>query len=92
MVADVIGWLAWPDNPDWLLVFDNVDQGHEQGRVTGMYDIQHYLPGDHGSVLVTTRLSRLVELGDSKWLAKVETHVGKAIFQKWYGGDLGSSS
>ena len=63
---DVLEWLARPDNTDWLLVFDNVNQDHKQGGSTGVYDIRQYFPGDHGSVLITTRLSRLAQLGDSK--------------------------
>ncbi len=58
MVADVLDWLAWPDNIDWLLVFNNVD--HEQDSMTGAYDVQWYLLSDHGSVLITTWLSWLV--------------------------------
>lgn len=59
VVVDMLDWLAWPDNIDWLLVFDNVDQDHEQDSMTGAYDVRRYLPGDHGSVLITTRLSWL---------------------------------
>ena len=48
VVADVLEWLARPDNVDWLLVFDNVDQDHEQGGTTGAYDVRKYLTADHG--------------------------------------------
>ncbi|KAM5348926.1 hypothetical protein ACJ41O_008749 [Fusarium nematophilum] len=89
-VARVMEWLARPDNGDWLLIFDNVDQDHEQGGVTGAYDLRRYLPGDHGAVLVTTRLSRLSQLGESKQLAKVDLNLSRTIFGKWYGGKLGS--
>jgi len=92
VVRDVLEWLARPDNADWLLVFDNVDQNHEQGGATGSYDVRLYLPGDHGSVLITTRLSRLTQLGDSRQLRKVDQDLGKAIFEKWYGRKLGKSS
>jgi hypothetical protein len=91
MVVDVLDWLARPDNTDWLLIFDNVDQSHGQGGATGVYDVQRYLPGDHGSALITTRLSRLAQLGNSKRLAKVDLDLGKAIFQQWYGAELGIS-
>ena len=55
VVADVLDWFARPDNVSWLLVFDNVDEDFEQGSETSAYDIRRYLPGDHGSVLITTR-------------------------------------
>jgi hypothetical protein len=89
VVANVLDWLARPDNVDWLLVFDNVDQDHEQDSATGVYDVRRYLPGDHGSVLMTTRLSRLAQLDESKWLKKVDEDLGKAIFQQWRGAELG---
>ncbi|RYP82883.1 hypothetical protein DL770_005490 [Monosporascus sp. CRB-9-2] len=92
VVADVLAWLASPGNTDWLLVFDNVDQDHEQGGMTGAYDVRRYLPGDQGSVLITSRLSRLAQLGDSKQLRKVDKDVAKAIFQTWYGGQLDTGS
>ncbi|KAK3947253.1 hypothetical protein QBC32DRAFT_224584 [Pseudoneurospora amorphoporcata] len=88
VVADVLGWLARPDNVNWLLVFDNVDQSNEQGGAKGTYDVRQYLPGDHGSVLITTRLSRLGRLGDSKELKKVDEELSKAIFKQWYRQEL----
>ncbi|KAH6881067.1 hypothetical protein B0T10DRAFT_609259 [Thelonectria olida] len=91
-VASVMEWLARPDNGDWLLIFDNVDHDHEQGGATGAYDLRWYLPGDHGSVLVTTRLSRLAQLGKSRQLAKVDAVLGRAILEKWYGGKFGTGS
>ena len=90
VVADVLDWLGRPDNVDWLLVFDNVDQDIDQGSETGAYDIRRYLPGDHGSVLITTRLARLAQLGDSRRLRKVDEELGKAIFQRWYGQEMGT--
>ncbi|KAG7289879.1 hypothetical protein NEMBOFW57_006256 [Staphylotrichum longicolle] len=88
VVADVLDWLGRPDNVDWLLIFDNVDQDLEQGSETGAYDVRRYLPGDHGSVLITTRLSRLAQLGDSRRLRKVDKELSEAIFKRWYGPEL----
>ena len=89
-VADVLDWLAQPDNVDWLLVFDNVDRDFKQGKETGAYDVRRYLPGDHGSVLITTRLARMAQLGDSTRLKKTDEELGVAIFKSWYGRKLGS--
>lgn len=88
VVADVLDWLAQPDNIDWLLIFDNVDQDVELDGETGAYDIRPYLPGDHGSVLVTTRLSRfaqLAQLGASQKVEKADEELSRAIFERWYG-------
>ncbi|KAL7913168.1 hypothetical protein GGI35DRAFT_442193 [Trichoderma velutinum] len=91
-VANVMKWLAQPDNTQWLLIFDNVDQEYEQGGATGAYDIQQYLPtADHGSVLITTRLLRLTTLGESRLLKKVDSDLSKAILERWYGRELGPS-
>lgn len=86
-VANVLSWLERPDNNSWLLLFDNVDLDHEQGNA-GAHDIRRYLPGDHGSALITSRLAKLAQLGDSKRLAKVGSDLSRAIFHKWYGKDI----
>ena len=88
-MADVLDWLARPDNIDWLLIFDNVDQDVDHGSETGAYDVRRYFPGDHGSVLITTRLSRLAQLGKSQRVRKVDEELSKAIFEQWYGSKLG---
>jgi hypothetical protein len=89
VVTDVLNWLARPHNTDWLLIFDNVDKDVSQGSETGAYDLRHYLPGDHGSVLITTRLSRLAQLGESTRLREVDEQLAMAIFQQWRGGEGG---
>lgn len=92
VVADIMKWLERPDNVDWLLVFDNVDQYYEQGGKISVYDIQQYLPADHGAVLITTRFSRLTQLSNSKQLKKVDKQLAKAIFKQWRGAELGKAS
>jgi hypothetical protein len=86
VVKDVMAWLARPDNTAWLLIFDNVDREYTaQGDDPNAYDVRGYLSGaDHGSVLVTTRLARLEQLGDSQQLGKVSTAQGQAILESWY--------
>jgi hypothetical protein len=86
VVKAVMAWLAQTDNTAWLLIFDNVDREHsKQGGDPDAYDVRRYLSGaDHGSVLVTTRLARLEQLGDSQQLGKVSKEQGQAIFESWY--------
>lgn len=94
VVAEVVKWLARPDNTDWLLVFDNVDREYivrSQGSDPLAYNVRDYFSGaDHGSILITTRLLRLAQLGNSRQLAKVDNNLAKAMFQKWYGRELGT--
>ncbi|MCJ1429508.1 hypothetical protein MMC29_007423, partial [Sticta canariensis] len=62
-------WLARKENRRWLMIFDNVDQDYQtdQGAEDpDAYDLTSYFPrADHGSILVTTRLSSLGDMGKS---------------------------
>ena len=65
---NVLRWLSCEENHRWLAVFDNVDREYPS-RVgdSQAYDITSFLPtADHGSVLITTRLASLGEIGMSK--------------------------
>ncbi|CAN9217260.1 unnamed protein product [Alternaria alternata] len=86
VVKDVMDWLAQPANTAWLLIFDNVDREYvTQGGDPDAYDVRRYFSRtDHGSVLVTTRLARLEQLGDSQQLGKVDEAQAKAILDSWY--------
>jgi tetratricopeptide (TPR) repeat protein len=94
VVKDVMAWLARPDNTVWLLIFDNVDREYAaQGGDPDAYDVRRYFSGaDHGSVLVTTRLARLEQLGDSQQLGKVSAEQGQAILDNWYKEQHGESA
>lgn len=63
----VLKWLAIPGNSQWLLIFDNIDQySPVPGGLDDGYDIAEFFPtADHGSILITSRLQRLSELGKS---------------------------
>ncbi|WPJ65110.1 hypothetical protein SMAC4_13869 [Sordaria macrospora] len=81
-------WLAEDDNVYWLLIFDNVDLDHTQGEIPGAYDIRKYLRSDHGAVLITSRLSKLAQLVESKLIKPTDLDLSKKIFEKWYGEEL----
>lgn len=74
---EVLKWFALKSNTHWLLVFDNIDKTsyeEEPDQHTGMssYNITQYFPGgDTGSIIVTTRLQRLVSLGSPVYLQKI---------------------
>ncbi|KAK1774869.1 hypothetical protein QBC45DRAFT_360957 [Copromyces sp. CBS 386.78] len=89
IVEHVQEWLAKDDNVDWLLIFDNVDLDHTQGEIPGAYDIRkYYLRSDHGAVLITSRLSKLAQLGESKRIKRADLDLSKKIFEKWYRKEL----
>ncbi|ERF76362.1 hypothetical protein EPUS_07069 [Endocarpon pusillum Z07020] len=69
----VLRWLALEGNPCWLMIFDNVDRDIESDDEDAQaYDITSFLPvADHGSVLITTRLSSLGEIGKSTEVARL---------------------
>jgi hypothetical protein len=81
-----MGWLAQEDNSQWLLIFDNVDRDYSGYKPDpNAYDVAQYFSGaDHGSVLITTRLAKLEQLGDSQQLGKVDQDQARAIFQTRY--------
>lgn len=91
VVGDVLDWLSTPGNSDWLMVVDNVDRDHSMREEDPKaYDVEEYLPGaDHGSVLITTRLPRLGQLGEQWEVRKVDEEQARAIFKMWYGRGLG---
>ncbi|KAH7126726.1 hypothetical protein B0J11DRAFT_284076 [Dendryphion nanum] len=93
VIRDVMGWLARPDNTAWLLIFDNVDREYKkQGEDADAYDVRQYFSGaSHGSVLITTRLAKLEQLGESQQLAKVDEEQARAILGSWYQREQGTA-
>ncbi|CEJ62692.1 Putative TPR repeat protein [Penicillium brasilianum] len=70
----VLRWLALEGNSRWLIVFDNIDQYLPiNGATSDVYDITEFFPtADHGSILLTSRLQRLAELGRSFQLNRLD--------------------
>ncbi len=86
-VRAVMVWLAQTDNTAWLLIFDNVDREYnEQGGDSQAYDIKRYFSGaDHGSVLITTRLTKLKQLSQTlHQLGTVDDTQARHILESWY--------
>jgi hypothetical protein len=86
VVMEVLGWLALPDNSDWLIVLDNVDREHGLSTPDPQaYDVRQYFPdADQGSVLITTRLAKLEQLGGSQRVNKVDQGQAEAMMRSWY--------
>ena len=88
-----MSWLAQPDNVDWLLIFDNVDREYNpHDDDPDAYDVKRYFSGaDHGAILITTRLAKLEQLGDSQRLGKVDETQAMATLQSWNNGECGEA-
>lgn len=87
VIEEFMNWLSEADNNAWLLIFDNVDRSFVGPQVdSDAYDVNDYFPGaDHGSILVTTRLANLGQLGTSLKLTGVGDRQARAIFENRYG-------
>ncbi|KAJ6016957.1 hypothetical protein N7451_000336 [Penicillium sp. IBT 35674x] len=72
---DVLEWLTQDGNSRWSIIFDNIDQYSPiDSGVRDAYDITKFFPAaDHGSILITTRLSGLTQLGESFPIPKLES-------------------
>lgn len=89
-IEDFLDWLRNEDNQNWLLVFDNVDLDPTQEKdiERGAYDINQYFPGvDHGSLLITTRLFKMEQVGESSGVGIVDLDTSRRIYEKWNGSE-----
>ena len=75
-------WLALKGNRQWLIVCDNVDRDYQADvEDPQAYDIESFLPAaDQGSILITTRLPHLGELGTATKVRRVGSEQALRIF------------
>jgi tetratricopeptide (TPR) repeat protein len=84
----ILRWFSLEGNNRWLLIYDNVDKtsfraGKNDSESLAAYDITDYLPdGDAGSVVITTRLSRLTVLGESLQLRKLNAEESLVMLEE----------
>ncbi|KAK5684545.1 hypothetical protein LTS10_004415 [Elasticomyces elasticus] len=89
-IDGLLAWLELPDNTRWLMIFDNVDRDWQSTpKDPQAFNYRSFLPSaDHGSILVTTRLSRMqipeaslhLLRVDDRWAREMlETRVGKKL-------------
>lgn len=71
----MLKWLAKDGNSHWLVIFDNIDQYSPGSSGSGdAFDIAKFFPtADHGSILITSRLPGLTELGKSFPIRKLDS-------------------
>jgi hypothetical protein len=82
VMKGVLQWLSLPGNWKWLLIIDNVDREFRgQGKDEQGFDPREAMPdSDHGSILITSRLSNLQEIGERLQLEHVnESEAGKIL-------------
>lgn len=96
---EVLQWFAIQNNTKWLLIFDNIDktsfdeETSYQHTVVSSYDITQYFPrGDTGSIIITTRLPRLVSLGSAVSLRNLNVLDSLLILEKHVGRSLRRSN
>lgn len=91
---EVLRWFALEGNHDWLLIFDNVDKTstlapHSDIESLTTYDIKSFFPScDRGSVVITTRINRLMKLGNSIKINKLDTKHGMMLFESARGNPV----
>ena len=64
-IQDVLSWFSQSSNEQWLLIYDNVDRDFSpEISDPEAFNLKEYLPeADHGSILITSRLTNLWHLG-----------------------------
>lgn len=92
-VTAVVQWLEDSENTSWLLILDNVDsQAPYDELVTGdneYYDVRRFLPAaSHGTILLTTRLSRLSQLGKAVSVGEINMIDGIQILRQVAGQSI----
>jgi hypothetical protein len=90
VVEDVLKWLSQPLNDQWLLIFDNVDREFSgPSRDPEAFDVKEYFPtADQGSILITSRLMSLCQLGTDLKLKPVDKLQGSSILENSLGRSM----
>jgi len=90
VVEDVLKWLSQPLNDQWLLIFDNVDREFSgSSRDPEVFDVKEYFPtADQESILITSRLMSLCQLGTDLKLKPVDKLQGSSILENSLGRSM----
>lgn len=83
IVKGVLDWLSLPSNQGWLHIIDNVDHDiNTKDRDPSAYDPKKYsAPVDHGSLLITSRLSTLTAPQNAHQLTEMNSVEARALFE-----------
>ncbi|KJK63773.1 Tetratricopeptide repeat [Aspergillus parasiticus SU-1] len=83
-VKGVVDWLSQPENSQWLLIFDNIDD-------LDSFDIRSYMPSSpHGNILITSRRADVSGYWKSIEVEKMSDKEAKSLLAKSSGfsGDM----
>ncbi|KAH0263468.1 purine and uridine phosphorylase, partial [Aureobasidium melanogenum] len=83
IVKGVLDWLSLPSNHDWLHIIDNVDHDNNAKRNDpSAYDLKKYSAQvDHGSLLITSRLSTLTVPQNAHQLTEMNLKEARTLFE-----------
>ena len=84
IIGSVLDWFALRENNGWLLVFDNVDRDDSpEANDPLSFDVEEFFPEhDHGSILITTRLHQLKQLGGDRQLNRMNDEQGVELLRQ----------
>lgn len=88
----VLRWLTLEKNHQWLMIFDNVDRDIHSDEDAQAYNVISFVPlADHGSILITTRLPSLGEIGISTKITKLTLNQALELLSNRSGLHVSSS-
>ncbi|MCJ1468429.1 hypothetical protein MMC07_007057 [Pseudocyphellaria aurata] len=78
IISNIQIWFNKLENNRWLLIFDNVDRDNSpEVNDSQSYDVEDFFPEvDHGSILITSRLRQLRQLGQDRQLGSMSYSEG----------------
>ena len=90
VVEDVLKWLSQSLNDQWLLIFDNVDREFSGlSRDSKAFDVKEcFSTADQESILITSRLMSLCQLGTDLKLKPVNKLQGSSILENSLGRSM----
>ena len=81
IINNILIWFSRHENNQWLLIFDNVDRSLEVNDPQS-YDVRDFFPeADHGSILITSRLRQLRQLGQDRQLGRMSDLQGVEVLR-----------
>ena len=83
VIDKILRWFSLPTNNRWLMVIDNVDRAYPSvGDDPEAFDVERFFPdADHGSILITSRLKKMEQLGRSHKVDRMNEAQGTRLLE-----------